>query len=266
MSLYRTKVISLVLTALLFVAWAGYARADGTDVMGNVVYGTNAGAGLETDATGNRANGNTFIGLNAGRSDSTGNANTAFGYSALSRLTSGTGNIAIGYLAGDANTTSSHRLYIQNGFYPTYGIFGDLANGYIGINNIAPDVALDVTGDAEVSGTIKYLKPILDSVTGYTLTAAQSGSYRWAYNIAADVIDTLPAASAGLFFKFAVDDGDSLVITTASGDSIKDGKAITETAVIFTSSITGSCELTAVDATYWVLSDKVGTWTEYNID
>lgn len=154
------KFIAIALLLLIPVA----VLADGTDVMLNYVAGTGAGENLETDATGSRANGNTFIGVNAGRADTTGNANVALGYQALSRLTSGIGNIGIGYLAGDSLTASSHLLRIQNGFYPAYGIFGTLSSGYFGINKV-PTRAWDVTGSAAASDSI--IAPYVSATTSF---------------------------------------------------------------------------------------------------
>ena len=108
------RILISLFIATLFLG--GVVWADGTDAYDNTVYGTRAGQGLETDATGLRAYGNVFIGSSAGESDSTGSANVGIGYGALRRMTSGYGNISIGYMSGDANTTSNHNLYINNGF------------------------------------------------------------------------------------------------------------------------------------------------------
>lgn len=147
----KKKIISLVsLLALLSVT----VLSDGTDTMDNYLAGTNAGANLETDSTGFRASGNTFVGVSSGEADSTGSANTGLGYGTLRGLTTGRGNLGLGYMSGQGLTTESHKLYIHTGYYPTYGIFGDFSTGYFGINKSSPTVALDVTGAGLFSGDL----------------------------------------------------------------------------------------------------------------
>jgi hypothetical protein len=107
----------------------------------------------------------TAIGFQALFSNDTGEGNTALGASSLWSNTSGSGNIAIGREAGDDITTGSYNIIIGDGadapsdtgdYQLNIGdtIYGDLASDYIGIGNDAPDVALDVTGDIEYTGTI----------------------------------------------------------------------------------------------------------------
>jgi len=120
--------------------------SDGTDTMGNYVAGTGAGENLETDSSGDRAANNTFVGAYAGQADTTGSANTGIGYGALRGLTTGYGNIGIGVNAGNSLTTDTHKLYIHNFWYPSYGIFGDFSTGYFGVNTTSPTSAWTVSG------------------------------------------------------------------------------------------------------------------------
>ena len=141
-----SKHYTLLALVLVFLIPVALVVADGTDILDNYVAGTGAGENLETDSAGVRASGNVFVGRNAGNADTTGSANVGVGYRALPNLTTGIGNIALGYIAGESVTTGSHGLFITNRYYPTYGIFGDFATGYFGINNTTPISALDVTG------------------------------------------------------------------------------------------------------------------------
>ena len=138
----------LVMLTSLLVAFALplVAKADGSDLRDNYVAGTNAGANLETDSTGSSATGNTYVGVAAGYADTTGAANVGLGYGALRAITTGRGNIGLGYMSGQDLTTDTHKLYIQNGFYPAYGVFGSFSSGFFGINNKSPVSAWDVTG------------------------------------------------------------------------------------------------------------------------
>lgn len=152
-----------IFICLLFVS---LVFADGTDVMDNYIAGTKAGANLETDTTGFRASGNTFVGATAGYANTTGSANVGIGYGALRAVTTGIGNIGLGYMAGQDATTGNHGLFIHNGYYPTNGIFGSFSSGYFGINNTSPAVALDVTGAITGSGIL----------TGATYSSSANGT------------------------------------------------------------------------------------------
>lgn len=136
----------LAISLVFLTALPALVYSDGTDTADNYVAGTGAGANLETDGTGFRGTGNVFIGVSAGYADTTGSANVGIGYRALTNLTTGRGNIAIGYVAGESVTTGSDGLFINNRYYPSYGIFGTFSTGYFGINNTSPVSALDVTG------------------------------------------------------------------------------------------------------------------------
>lgn len=130
----------------------------------NIIMGRTSAAALTSGAQYN-----TFIGESAGatsgNSTATTDANTALGYQTLNALTTGKNNIAIGYQAGDLNTTGDDNILIgydvdaplaTTSDYLNIGnlIYGDLANGYIGIGDTAPSVALDVVGDIDYTGVI----------------------------------------------------------------------------------------------------------------
>lgn len=71
---------------------------------------------------------------------------------------------------------------------------------------------------------------------------------------------TLPSAAAGLIYDFFVADADSILITTATGDSL-----ITSAGSAYktTSSVAGTVKVVAIDATRWLMLYTLGTWTSY---
>jgi len=227
---------------------------------GNYTAGTNAGNAVTTGTDG------VYVGDYAGYYTTTGSGNVMLGMYSGYRNTTGKGNIYLGYMAGYSNTTSNYKLYITNGFYPASGIFGDLSTGYFGINNTSPSVALDVTGDAEISGTLTVsstltgLKSVEIVTESDTLTASQSGLLSIYRPIAAKALTELPPAAVGLNFEFMVADEDSLLIFAASGDSI-----ITSTgaAYVTESSTAGTVKLVAIDSVRWIMLYTLGTWTGY---
>lgn len=266
---FREIIIAVIVAAFLPLS----AIADGTDRYDNYTAGTSAGANLEIDGSGARATNNTFIGAYAGNADTTGSANIGIGYGALRGLTTGRGNVAIGMLAGQSATTGNHDLFINSGYYPDYGIFGSFDTGYFGINNTSPAVALDVTGAITASGVItgvgvstgggaltNYIRTVHSIDADSTLTAADSGDLFEAMTIGQKTSYTLPTAAAGLIFRFAVDDTDTLRVLLGASDKIIDISAEHTTAY---TSVAGALVLEALDNEIWYVMSSSGTWTGY---
>jgi hypothetical protein len=104
--------------------YAGYSNTTGNS---NTFLGNCAGY---ANTTGNY---NTFLGLSAGYANTTGNSNTFLGNYAGYNNAAGIGNISVGYQAG-FNETGSNKLYIANSSTSTPLIYGDFANGILGVN------------------------------------------------------------------------------------------------------------------------------------
>ncbi len=101
----------------------------------NIGLGTNSGTALTSGS------GNVCIGQQTCQVLTTGGSNIFLGKKTGESHSSGDRNILIGYdLDSPAGTTASDTLNIGD------KIFGDLASGYIGINDSTPSFALDVTG------------------------------------------------------------------------------------------------------------------------
>lgn len=120
----------------------------------------NGNSALGSDALLSNTSGifNVGVGLNAGRNNTTGGQNVALGKDALMNNSTGSSNIAIGYQAGFTATgtanvflgnsagsteTGSNKLYIANSS-GTPLIYGDFANGKLGINTTTPTGALSI--------------------------------------------------------------------------------------------------------------------------
>jgi hypothetical protein len=138
--------------------WGGRSNTTGYD---NTFSGYNAGysntTGHSNTFLGNKAgfsnttgSDNTFSGYWAGYYN-TGNQNTFLGYEAGISNTTGSGNIFLGYKAG-YNVSGSNMLYIANSDGGPL-IYGDFANGWVGINTTFPNAyTLYVNGAAYATG------------------------------------------------------------------------------------------------------------------
>lgn len=164
------KTISTIIFFILAVFISGtnlFAASEGNS---NTFYGTNAGAntagdddeatfvGFDAGAsnTSGRANsfigyragrnntegsGNTFLGSNAGVSNTTGGNNIFFGIAAGSSNLTGSDNNFIGALAAQLNTTGSNNNFLgyQAGFNNTEGSSNSFIGSYAGYNNTTGD-------------------------------------------------------------------------------------------------------------------------------
>jgi len=72
----------------------------------------------------------------------------------------------------------------------------------------------------------------------------------------------LPSAAAGYRFRFVVQDNSGLKVTAAAGDTIRVAGSVTSAAGnISTTTIGNFVELIAINATEWIATQTVGTWT-----
>jgi hypothetical protein len=113
--------IILLLSVFTGMAWGG---TEGTN---NTFYGVGAGNSIAADDSCS-----TFIGYQAGYSNTTGIFNSLLGVSAGYANTTGSSNSFFGYRAGQGNTTADYNSFIgaQAGFYNTTGY----NNTFVGAN------------------------------------------------------------------------------------------------------------------------------------
>jgi hypothetical protein len=73
---------------------------------------------------------------------------------------------------------------------------------------------------------------------------------------------TLPAAAVGLQFVVYVQAAQTLTVTAGTGDTIRIGSSVTSAAGSITSATVGSAlTLVAINATEWVATSAVGSWS-----
>ncbi|MCC6373117.1 MAG: hypothetical protein IT236_19085, partial [Bacteroidia bacterium] len=145
----------------------GYgALINNTTGFGNVAIGNSAMSsrisGANNIAIGNSAlvsntNGsdNAVVGYQAFVSSASGGSNVALGSLAGFNNTAGNGNVFLGHNAGFYET-GSNKLYVSNSSTSvTPLIYGDFATKRLGIGNVNPGTALEVTGDISIPYTNK---------------------------------------------------------------------------------------------------------------
>ncbi len=129
-----------------------YSVAIGVDALGdfdgasstyNTAIGYRSLRGPSNGGTSATGIENTALGANAGLVFTTGENNVFIGYNAGNSVTTGSDNIIIGHDADTPTATTSNHLNIGN------TIYGDLANGYIGIGTANPTDILTIVGDGQ---------------------------------------------------------------------------------------------------------------------
>jgi len=275
----------LVFILLLVILPAVSAFAQTSDRMDNYYSGRGAGASLDVDDSAERAATNTLVGVGAGALISTGDANSVYGYGAGRSLTTGYGNALFGMLAGANLTTENNKLYINNGWYPTYGIFGDFSRGYFGIDNTGTaGVALTVTGMiVSDSLTVDVLTgaasrlSVLSSDASSTLNADSSGVVVLANSLSAKRTRKLPTGGtqvAGLQYEYIAADADSLLVSIDQtgtlydpSDSICIAEGTPSGFIVrgynTLASMAGTLRLVSADTNKWYVMSYTGTWTRY---
>lgn len=94
------------------------------------------------------------------------------------------------------------------------------------------------------------------------LAAAETRTLLTNEGATAENYHTLPSAAAGYTFTFYCQDTDGVRVVANTGDTIRLGGAASGTAGFVRSAVAGSCvTLVAINATEWVATSIVGTWT-----
>jgi hypothetical protein len=140
-------------------------------------------------------------------------------------------------------------------------ISGD--NTLSGANTISGATTISSTtthsGDLKVTGDLFSTVLVEDHTAADTLTAAESGSVHTNAGATEQIAITLPTAAAGLQFTFVPMAAQNLVVTANTGDLLHNGGT---TAATLTANAAGEfLDVVAVDAQYWVVRGKEGTWT-----
>lgn len=119
---------------------------------------------------------------------------------------------------------------------------------------------LNVTSTGVVTG---QLCSVLNKTSAYECTAADSGKVVTNAGAGGAVAITLPTAAAGYRYTFILMAAQELRITPAAGDAIKIGTSAGDAAEYFVADAVGeTVTLVAVDATNWVATSYIGTWSQ----
>lgn len=98
--------------------------------------------------------------------------------------------------------------------------------------------------------------------TSYTVKLDDRGKAFSNEGSTAKVVFTLPGASAGLVYRFYVQDADGIDITATTSDTIRRAGTVSAADGTITSTAIGSViTLTAINATEWFADGITGTWT-----
>lgn len=201
---------------------AGNANdASGTD---NTFVGYNAGF---TNSSGDN---NTYIGAGAGYSSTTGGTNTAIGFEAGYLNSIGTGNVFIGHQAG-YNETGSNKLYIDNSNTTTPLIYGDFSTDEVTINGALvvneQSAQQDFRVESDNNTHMLFVDGSADQVLMGTSTSVTAGASALDFQITG----TDGSAGVGLVKHSADNTGSSLAFIKARGTegspvAINDGDVI----------------------------------------
>lgn len=100
------------------------------------------------------------------------------------------------------------------------------------------------------------------SGTPNALSALESGTIFTNEGATAKVYHSLPTAAAGLVYTFVVQDTDGIRVVAATGDTIRINTSVSATAGYCEATAAGATvTLYAINATEWIATSSLGTWT-----
>lgn len=117
----------------------------------------------------------------------------------------------------------------------------------------------EIVSEVPITDRLPFEINLATSAAPNVITNSESGKLFNNVGIGAQNRQELPTAVGGLVYRFYNGDADGIRIDVASADEIYDGTGTGTN--ISTSTIGNYLELTAVDATRWVVTNVVGTWT-----
>lgn len=145
----------------------------------------------------------------------------------------------------DARTPTSHASSHENGGGDEISVAG--LSGELADPQPAKNIGTPVTAQAS---------------TPLTLTASDTGKVYTNEGASAQIVFNLPTAAVGLNFTFVTQDADGIQIVAASGDTIRIAASATPAAGnISNTTIGNTVQLVAINATEWIATYYVGTWT-----
>lgn len=122
--------------------------------------------------------------------------------------------------------------------------------------------ALQVTGATAIGGALFAQRSVEAVTTTKSPSAAESREVYTNEGDADGSVLTLPTAAAGLEYTFVVQSAQTQTITANAGDTIRIAGTVTAAAGSISSAVVGSSvTLTAINATEWIATSVVGTWS-----
>ena len=112
-------------------------------------------------------------------------------------------------------------------------------------------------------GAVGNVEAVTDGVgSPNVLASSERGKIVTNEGAGAKAYNTWPGASAGMTFTFVVQDADGLRVTAAAGDTIRiAASACPAAGYIESTTIGDAVTLVAINATEWIATSYVGTWT-----
>lgn len=169
------------------------------------------------------------------------------------------GNIIKSYTTGieeaEINSTAVGNVVGPNTFVSTTNNYGTLLLSRLGSSSARIASVIEQFREIEASTAGSGAPNILLGLgeTGKALT--NEGAVALNYH-------TLPTAATGLRYTFIIQDGDGIIITANTGDTIRIGSAVSASAGNISSTTIGNAvTLQAINATEWIATSVVGTWT-----
>jgi len=132
----------------------------------------------------------------------------------------------------------------------------DAGTDRVGIGVAAPGAKF------EVNGAIRGQMDVEAATADPAPTAAESRKLFTNEGATGQVTMTLPSAAAGLDFTFVTQDVDGILVTAATGDTIRVAGSVSASGGTASSTTIGNAlRLVAINATEWVAVSVIGTWT-----
>ena len=145
----------------------------------------------------------------------------------------------------DARTPTSHATSHENGGGDEISVAG--LSGELADPQPAKNLGTPVTAQAS---------------TPLTLTSSDSGKVYTNEGASAQIVFNLPTAAADLNYTFIIQDTDGIQVVAASGDTIRVAGSVSAAAGnIAATTVGNTVQIVAINATEWVATYYVGTWT-----
>lgn len=125
------------------------------------------------------------------------------------------------------------------------------------------EIAAAVFAAGGVSSGLNFLRPVAAEVTSpETVAVADTGKVITNEGAAGAVTYNLPTAAAGYQYTFIVQSANDMVVTAATGDTIRLAASVTSAAGTATNgTVGGVLTLVSINNTEWIGIASVGTWT-----